>query len=139
MVAGDGEVVAVVELVGGGSLDLEVWLGHVREGPGVVVGEATDPGSCVCPVVRDTPVLRHVLAELLALLDTLHSIEHAVHGLEEDPQLGLVLAHPTLPGLGAVVLEEDHLLGGEEVGRPRQAGPVLHGQSTARTGGVVVD
>ena len=51
VVAGDGEVVAVVELVGGGRLDLEVGLRHVGESSLVVMRQPAHPWPCVGPVV----------------------------------------------------------------------------------------
>ena len=102
-----------------------------------MMGESTDPGPRVSPVIRDAPVVCQVLTELLTLLDTLHAIVHTVHCLEQHSQAGLVLAHPALAGLGAVVLQVEHLLGPRQLRRPRHSAPVLPRQSAPGTGRVV--
>ena len=90
------------------------------------------------PVIGDTPVLGEVLTELLALLDTLNIIVYTVRGLQQDPQLGLVLAHSDLAPGAAVVLQVDHLPCSQEAAGLHCV-PVRLGQAAPGAGGVVVE
>ena len=138
MVTGHREVVAVVQLVGGGRLDLEVGLSHVGQSSLAVVGQTADPGPGVSPVVGDTAVVGDVLTQPLAVLDALHVVVDTVHRLEQDPQPGLVLAHSDLAPGAAVVLQVDHLPGTQEAAGLHRV-PVRLGQAAPGAGGVVVE
>ena len=73
VVAGDGEVVAVADDVGGRGVDPEVGLLHVSQGLGPVMRQATHPGPGVGPVIAQAVEGGQAPAPPLTLLNTAHT------------------------------------------------------------------
>ena len=80
VVAGDGEVVAVADDVGGRGVDPEVGLPHVAQGLGPVMRQATHPGPGVSPVIAQAVEGGQAPTQPLTLLNTPHTtlIRHSL-------------------------------------------------------------
>ena len=73
VVAGDREVVAVADGVGGRGVDPEVGLPHMSQGLWSMMRQATHPRPCVSPVIAQTVEAGQVSTQPLTLLNTPHS------------------------------------------------------------------